>query len=628
MASMASPARILKEFDLFRKLAPEHREGVRETPSSSISLALQGVFLVLIQVLLLSECWSFFTPKDKQSFDIDMQGFMQVSSPRQLRVLLDVTIHDFPCIDLSLDYQDAMGNRQTDIRSGVLKQRLKPDGTAVGQVLKNDPKVAGGSGASSPSIRNGTGNATCGDCYGALPDGECCNTCSDVLYAYRMKRWALPRIESIKQCQQDGTGKSAYQPPQIAHVKDYSSEDYLKNFKKIGSLTDSGNEARITAPLKLNLSLNLQNITFKPLNLKPFTPSFDDEWDDEDDFWGASRSKDGPNKVLSWPDCVRRNVVVNGFDLGEALLEDLRPFGAKEGCWQENCSHTDKFNCESMDHCSTACSQVPNCSWWTWGVEDFAAKCWLRKETHRKSKRYGFSSGTRNCTMALKTATTTESPQSSSEAAGARRLSSLDDWPGTRSWDLPLGSMLHMPMFEWRDRESELRREQKGESCRIHGYFDVNRVPGNFHIGTHGAMVPSYLSFYDEPSPPQQNMRHTINSLAFVDVGSPGSGMSRPLDGFKSPQAFTFQYYLMITPVTRKTAAADDYGYRFSASSFVTNELIGPAVFFRMEIDPIRVTNYTETVPWSKFLVNLCAVVGGCFAMSNMLLKIVDAILE
>eukprot|EP00434_Breviolum_minutum_P026919 symbB.v1.2.023794.t1/scaffold2187.1/size86323/3 len=122
-------ARLLKEFDLFRKLAPEHREGLRETPTSTFSLVLQGVFLVLIQILLLSECWSFFTPKDKQSFDIDMQGFMQVSSPRQLRVLLDVTIHDFPCIDLSLDYQDAMGNRQTDIRSGVLKQRLKPDGS-------------------------------------------------------------------------------------------------------------------------------------------------------------------------------------------------------------------------------------------------------------------------------------------------------------------------------------------------------------------------------------------------------------------------------------------------------------------------------------------------------------------
>eukprot|EP00438_Fugacium_kawagutii_P004587 Skav202864 [mRNA] locus=scaffold3206:153821:154863:- [translate_table: standard] len=83
--------------------------------------------------------------------------------------------------------------------------------------------------------------------------------------------------------------------------------------------------------------------------------------------------------------------------------------------------------------------------------------------------------------------------------------------------------MLHMPMFEWRDRESELRREQKGESCRIHGYFDVNRqrVPGNFHIGTHGAMVPSYLSFYDEPSPPQQNMRRAARR-------SPGRSSSEP----------------------------------------------------------------------------------------------------
>lgn len=69
----------------------------------------------------------------------------------------------------------------------------------------------------------------------------------------------------------------------------------------------------------------------------------------------------------------------------------------------------------------------------------------------------------------------------------------------------------------------------------------MRRVPGNFHIGTHGAMVPSYLSFYDEPSPPQQNMRHTINSLAFVDVASESIAMSRPLDGFESPKAFTFQ---------------------------------------------------------------------------------------
>ena len=37
-------------------------------------------------------------------------------------------------------------------------------------------------------------------------------------------------------------------------------------------------------------------------------------------------------------------------------------------------------------------------------------------------------------------------------------------------------SMLHMPIFEWRERENQQRHEQKGESCRIHGYFDVNRL--------------------------------------------------------------------------------------------------------------------------------------------------------
>ena len=40
--------------------------------------------------------------------------------------------------------------------------------------------------------------------------------------------------------------------------------------------------------------------------------------------------------------------------------------------------------------------------------------------------------------------------------------------------------------------------------------------------------------------------------------------------------------------------AKDIFGYQFKAASFVTNELIGPAVFFRMEMDPIRVTYYTE----------------------------------
>lgn len=32
---------------------------------------------------------------------------------------------------------------------------------------------------------------------------------------------------------------------------------------------------------------------------------------------------------LAWPECVRRNVVVNGFNIGDALMVDLSSFGAK-----------------------------------------------------------------------------------------------------------------------------------------------------------------------------------------------------------------------------------------------------------------------------------------------------------
>eukprot|EP00415_Alexandrium_ostenfeldii_P001377 UN1377 len=183
-----------------------------------------------------------------------------------------------------------------------------------------------------------------------------------------------------------------------------------------------------------------------------------------------------------------------------------------------------------------------------------------------------------------------------------------------------------MPVFGMDYREQDRRREQRGESCRIHGYFDTNKVPGNFHIGTHGSTSPSYITYFDEPAPATQNMRHTIDSLGFVETTSGELlNATQPLDGFESPKAFTFQYYLTITPATDSRGSADRHGYQFRAGSFVTNELIGPAVFFRVDIDPIRVTYYTEVVRWSRFLVSICAIVGGCIAVVSMLAQFMES---
>ena len=46
------------------------------------------------------------------------------------------------------------------------------------------------------------------------------------------------------------------------------------------------------------------------------------------------------------------------------------------------------------------------------------------------------------------------------------------------------------------------------------------QVPGNFHIGTHGSMAPSYLSFWDERAPPRSG--HLPLEFPSQDFGESG----------------------------------------------------------------------------------------------------------
>ncbi|CAE8611011.1 unnamed protein product, partial [Polarella glacialis] len=104
---------MFREFDLFRKVAAEHNEADNSSSSPCATL-LRVLSLALIATLTLSEFWTFAMPARKQLFEIDMHGSVSADSPRKLRVMLNVTVHDYPCIDLSLDYQDIMGTRAVD----------------------------------------------------------------------------------------------------------------------------------------------------------------------------------------------------------------------------------------------------------------------------------------------------------------------------------------------------------------------------------------------------------------------------------------------------------------------------------------------------------------------------------
>merc|ERR1712066_677228 len=109
-------------------------------------------------------------------------------------------------------------------------------------------------------------------------------------------------------------------------------------------------------------------------------------------------------------------------------------------------------------------------------------------------------------------------------------------------------------------------------------------------------------------------------------MGGKALNTSQPLDGFESPRAFTFQYYLTVTPATVDTGGLATSGYQYHAGCFVTNELVGPAVYFRMDIDPIRVTYFSDSKPWASFAVTICALVGGCVALLSVLVQFLEGI--
>eukprot|EP00451_Oxyrrhis_marina_P009317 CAMPEP_0204326302 /NCGR_PEP_ID=MMETSP0469-20131031/11717_1 /ASSEMBLY_ACC=CAM_ASM_000384 /TAXON_ID=2969 /ORGANISM="Oxyrrhis marina" /LENGTH=175 /DNA_ID=CAMNT_0051308325 /DNA_START=12 /DNA_END=539 /DNA_ORIENTATION=- len=165
--------------------------------------------------------------------------------------------------------------------------------------------------------------------------------------------------------------------------------------------------------------------------------------------------------------------------------------------------------------------------------------------------------------------------------------------------------------------------------CELYGYFDANKVPGNFHVATHGVSRDSWEMVFGR-NRSRLDMRHTINHLAFVDTDTNETvPKSSSLDGFVSPGSFTFQYYLTVTPATfvsNVMGYSGHHGYQMRGSSYVTNELVGPAVFFRFDIDPIRVTYSRSRPAITRFIVEVSAIVGGCISFMTLINRFGEAI--
>ncbi|GMT06300.1 hypothetical protein PENTCL1PPCAC_28474, partial [Pristionchus entomophagus] len=158
-----------------------------------------------------------------------------------------------------------------------------------------------------------------------------------------------------------------------------------------------------------------------------------------------------------------------------------------------------------------------------------------------------------------------------------------------------------------------------GVGCRFESSFEINKVPGNFHLSTHSA----------QSQPDTPDMRHVIHSIKFGDkILNELKGSFNPLankDTTGSQTLATHEYILKIVPTVFESIGGKittAYQYTFGHKEYVAYHHSGkiiPAVWFKYELQPITVKMTEMRQSFYMFLTSICAVVGGTFTVAGII---------
>lgn len=182
---------------------------------------------------------------------------------------------------------------------------------------------------------------------------------------------------------------------------------------------------------------------------------------------------------------------------------------------------------------------------------------------------------------------------------------------------------------------------QTGEGCHVWGHLSVNKVAGNFHFAAGHSYQSGSMHIHDMAPFADKTLdfTHKIHSLSF---GKQYPGMKNPLDGVMqmAPSKKTsdaraaqgkkatgmYQYFLKVVPTdytdinnvsTQSNQFSVTENFRESADAMVGGRSL-PGVFFFYDLSPIKVRIQEQKASFLHFLTNVCAIVGGIFAVSGL----------
>ncbi|KAK6329683.1 hypothetical protein TWF696_003553 [Orbilia brochopaga] len=171
-----------------------------------------------------------------------------------------------------------------------------------------------------------------------------------------------------------------------------------------------------------------------------------------------------------------------------------------------------------------------------------------------------------------------------------------------------------------------LPKRPKGNSCRIYGSMDVNRVMGDFHITAKGH---GYWEAGQHVDHGIFNFSHVVNELSF---GEFYPKLVNPMDGVVATtedKFYRYQYFLSVVPTTYRsrgrTLHTNQYSVTEQGRSMSPQSV--PGIFFKFDIEPIKLTITDSSTSWVYFMVRLANVVGGVMVAGGWLYKISDGVL-
>ena len=158
----------------------------------------------LIAVLLLAELLSWMGQQNALVEHIQVDQ----SLGKRLQINLNITFPALACEDLHLDAIDVAGDSQIDIEDTLKKRKLHLDGRPLSKEevevetnfhrQQQEQKEA--------LLKKGLPDDYCGPCFGAHEEeGQCCQTCDEVIEAYKKKRWKTDLVKyTAEQCIREG----------------------------------------------------------------------------------------------------------------------------------------------------------------------------------------------------------------------------------------------------------------------------------------------------------------------------------------------------------------------------------------------------------------------------------------